>query len=96
MQLAKVVGINYSWILVCFIQQRKPYNETNFFEVGQLIIMQAMINISQKILKPAFDSENLKLFEDEVNRLFRTNEFNVIAHIKTFKVVQTMARVGKV
>ena len=33
MELGKKVGVNYSWILVCFIHQRKPQNDADFFEV---------------------------------------------------------------
>jgi len=34
--LAKKVAMNYSWILVCFIHQRKPQNDGPFFEVCQI------------------------------------------------------------
>ena len=47
-----------------------------------------MISVCQKTLQPAFDEKNISLFEDEINRLFRTNEFNVLAHLKAFKVNQ--------
>ena len=30
-----------------------------------------------KALKPAFQEENLSDFEEELNRLFRTNAFNI-------------------
>lgn len=30
-----------------------------------------------KALKPAFEKENLSEFEEELNRLFRTNAFNI-------------------
>jgi len=45
-----------------------------------------MISICQKVLQPAFTGDELSLFEEEVNRLFRTNEFNIATHIKDFKV----------
>ena len=48
-----------------------------------------MISVCQKALQPAFNEKNHSLFEDEVNRLFRTNEFNVSAHILAFKVLVT-------
>eukprot|EP00826_Nyctotherus_ovalis_P009191 TRINITY_DN1241_c0_g2_i15.p1 TRINITY_DN1241_c0_g2~~TRINITY_DN1241_c0_g2_i15.p1 ORF type:complete len:173 (-),score=56.05 TRINITY_DN1241_c0_g2_i15:545-1063(-) len=37
-EMAKKVGMNYSWILVCFIYQRKPRNDCEFFEVLFLAI----------------------------------------------------------
>eukprot|EP00826_Nyctotherus_ovalis_P007017 TRINITY_DN11721_c0_g1_i1.p1 TRINITY_DN11721_c0_g1~~TRINITY_DN11721_c0_g1_i1.p1 ORF type:complete len:211 (+),score=29.37 TRINITY_DN11721_c0_g1_i1:296-928(+) len=78
-ELAKRVGINYSWILICFIHQRNPQKDTELFE--------AVIEICQRVLEPAFEERNHKLFEDEIHRLFRTNEFNVTAHLKAFKVL---------
>ena len=45
-----------------------------------------MISICQRTLEPAFDPKNYKLLDDELNRLFRSSEFNVSAHIKNFKV----------
>ena len=84
-EMAKKVGMNYSWILVCFIYQRKPQNDIEFFEVAFLSI-QTMIAFCQKVLEPAFDEKDHRLFEEELNRLFRTNEFNVAVHIKAFRV----------
>jgi len=45
-----------------------------------------MLIVCQKTLQPAFDEKNHALFEEEVHRLFRTNEFNVAVHLKEFKV----------
>ena len=47
-----------------------------------------MLGFCQKVLQPAFDQIWHQLFEDEVNRLFRTNEFNVPAHLQALKVHQ--------
>jgi len=45
-----------------------------------------MIALCQKVLQPAFDEDGYKLLEEEVNRLFRTNEFNIVRHLKAFRV----------
>ena len=31
-ELAKKVAVNYSWILVCFLDKKNPYRDTKFFE----------------------------------------------------------------
>ena len=35
-EIAKRVGRNYSWILMCFIYQKKPQGDAEFFEVSYL------------------------------------------------------------
>ena len=33
-ELARIVGVNYSWILICFIHQRTAQRDSQFFEVS--------------------------------------------------------------
>jgi len=47
--MAKSVALHYSWILVCFIEQRKPQKDTDFFEVYIKYIIGNDIYMSESI-----------------------------------------------
>lgn len=60
----------YSIIILKMGAFNVMYRDQNFFET--------MIYFIQQVLKELFEREQFKLIEEEINRIFRTNTFNLI------------------
>ena len=69
---AKRIAIHYAWIIITH-----NANKSTAQYKSDVVFFETLLFFMGKVLQPAFGDEYIEEFEQELNRLFRTNSFNI-------------------